>query len=403
MQCQAWKKITVIEGNTLSLTCPCKNINRDDHVEWRNPSDLLIFFNSNKVLKDPRSQVTLTQSKVSISISNVTFRDGGIYKCLQYTNQVLTKRYKVIVVSAPKLEMAQHEDKTLIKCSASAHGHPPKLSWLLTSGLEIEAIPNNVWENVSKKYMTESLLTVKIHKRRVTVKCLVQHLALPGPPLVNFIHLENHAMETSTISEHLGTTLGSTTTLITPTLVPRISRKTSTDSHSESKTTNEQRTHVGTTSRNSTKVNEITESTEGAIANFSTIPSNFTADKGWDERKHERGNSALLVFLVTFLIICLVVVLAFFLLRLRRAHIAWKKENEESDQSVESSRSKSSNEEKLKQSQEQRGQGFWNTNFTKYKVEEISETEPKTTSAADEKSVPSNQNISKPCIKETEL
>lgn len=40
---------------------------------------------------------------------------------------------------------------------------------------------------------------------------------------------------------------------------------------------------------------------------------------------HEKGNSQLLVLLVTCLIISLFVVLAFFLVRLRKAHIAWKK------------------------------------------------------------------------------
>ncbi|XP_076876605.1 cytotoxic and regulatory T-cell molecule isoform X2 [Brachyhypopomus gauderio] len=407
MQCEAWKKVPVVEGQTLRLTCPV-NHNHGDDVEWRNPHDFLMFFNSKKVLKDPRSHVTLTKSVFSISVSNVTFQDRGIYKCVQYTNHVRTKKYKVLVVGTPKLEKTEHEDKTLIKCSASAHEHPPKLSWLLEGGVEIETPPNYEWENVSQRYTSESLLRVKIHTKKATVRCLVLHPALRSLILEKSIDLENHTMDTSTPWEHSATTLGLTRTVITPTLVPHISRKTSTGNHSESETTNEQAPRVSTTSHNSTKVNETTESTEGAATNFSITPSNIThgvEDKDGMKHNYEKQEtkSRVLVLLVTCLIVCLVVVLAFFLLRLKRAHVAWKKEIEESDQSVESSRSKSSNEEKQKQAQEQRVQGFWNTSFTKYKVEEISEIEPSTMTAIAEKSVPSNPHKSQPCIKETEL
>ncbi len=33
--------------------------------------------------------------------------------------------------------MAEYKDKTIIKCSAEANGHPPELSWQI-SGVEIE-------------------------------------------------------------------------------------------------------------------------------------------------------------------------------------------------------------------------------------------------------------------------
>lgn len=41
------------------------------------------------------------------------------------------------ISGAPKLEMDQQEDKTMLKCSASANEHPPRLSWLMDNGLEI--------------------------------------------------------------------------------------------------------------------------------------------------------------------------------------------------------------------------------------------------------------------------
>ncbi|MCI4388293.1 hypothetical protein PGIGA_G00084000 [Pangasianodon gigas] len=383
-----------MDGDTLTLSCPLKNTNMSDAVEWRNPEGLIMFFNRHKVLKDKRSEfVTLTSSEFSIRVTDITFKDGGVYRCIRYSSQVSVKRYKVIVIGAPKLEKDEEEDKTIVKCSASANVHPPKLSWLIDNGLEIEAHPYYESDNGSKKFTSVSLLNTKVPKKRVTVKCLVRHSALHGSRLENFIHLGNQSQDTSTSSEYSSTTLGSTHTTVIPTL---FSRTSFTNSHSKSETTNYSNTTVneiteGTSSNGSTNVlsnttaNETTESifetTEGTPLNTSIDSSSNTTgndSRHNDKRSSERGNSALLVLLVTCLIICLFVVLAFFLVRLRKAHIAWKKENEESDQSVESSKSKSSNEEKQKQ--QQRGRGFWNTSFTKYKAEETLENKAGTAS-----------------------
>ncbi|KAM6907534.1 cytotoxic and regulatory T-cell molecule [Xenentodon cancila] len=67
-----------------------------------------------------------------------------------------------------------------------------------------------------------------------------------------------------------------------------------------------------------------------------------------------QGNSSLLVLLVTCLVVCLLVVVMFFAIKLRRAHIAWKKENEESAPSEESNKSKSTQDEKNPQGQNQK-------------------------------------------------
>ncbi|KAK3522022.1 hypothetical protein QTP70_021387 [Hemibagrus guttatus] len=317
-------------------------------------------------MKDKRNtHVTLTATKFSISVPDIKFKDGGVYKCLRYKNKVSEKRYKVTVIGAPKLEMDKQEDKTILKCSASANEHPPRLSWLMENGLEIAAHPYYEFENASNKYTSVSQLSLTVPKKSVTVKCLVRHPALYGSDLETFIHLGSQSQDTSTSSS---TTLGSTDTTVIPTL---FSKTSFTNSQSESETTNYSNTTVnetteGTSSNGRTNIlsnttaNETTESisetTEGMPSNTSNKSlSNSTGndDTHFDTRI-KKGNSALLVLLVTCLIICLVVVLAFFLVRLRKAHIAWKKENEESDQSVESSKSKSSSEEKQKK--QQRGQ-----------------------------------------------
>lgn len=47
-QCLALKQISVIQGDTLTLTCPLTNTNMSDAVEWRNPEGFLLFFNRDK-------------------------------------------------------------------------------------------------------------------------------------------------------------------------------------------------------------------------------------------------------------------------------------------------------------------------------------------------------------------
>ncbi|TSK16161.1 Heat shock cognate 71 kDa protein [Bagarius yarrelli] len=310
-QCRALKQISVVQGTTLTLTCRLGKSIKSDKLEWRNPEGFILFFNKKKGLKDKRTElVSLTDSKFSVRMTNIQFKDEGVYKCIHYNHLTSSeKKYKVIVIGAPKVEKYEQDGKTMLKCSASANEHPPKLSWLLDNGLEIEAYPYYEFKNKDNKYTAVSQLSVKIPEKRVSVKCLVRHSALYGSKLETFIHLGNQNQDASTLS----TTVGSTATTVISTLFTSTGF---TESHSEL---------------------ETTKTTGNDDTHFET--------------RNKKGNSVLLVLLVTCLIICLVVVLVFFLVRLRKAHFAWKKENEESNQSEESSKSKSSSEERQKQQQ----------------------------------------------------
>ncbi|KAM9728216.1 uncharacterized protein crtam [Menidia menidia] len=108
---------------------------------------------------------------------------------------------------------------------------------------------------------------------------------------------------------------------------------------------------------------------------YNSTDRNITDGFGSNKRVGKEGNSTLLVLLVTCLIFGLLVVVIFFAIKLRRAHLMWKRvfivtENEDSNPSEESSKSKSSQEEKNAQGQRRRG--VLNTAFTQYVVEEES-------------------------------
>ncbi|KAI2659753.1 Cytotoxic and regulatory T-cell molecule [Labeo rohita] len=379
------KYLTVVEGETLVLKCPRRNFSESGHMEWRNPQGRLLFFNNHKALRDPRSSIfTLNSSEFTLHLSNVTLKDEGTYRCLLYDDDVIEKRFHVKVLGMPKIEMVEYKDKTIIKCTAEANGHPPDLSWQI-SGVEIEALPNTLREERSNRTLAVSVLTVKTHIRTATVMCLAKHQAL-SQQLIHFITIENQSVTASTT--RYARTRDALT--ITATSTPVFSS--TVEEHSTATDIN-LTTHLINSSE--------TNSTEDFVTKNATDLTDF------DRRRDVKESSPLLILLVTSLIIALLIVVIFFLIRLQKAHLAWKKENEESDQSVESSKSKSSHEEK--QSQERRRQGFWNSNFTEYKVEEapqntansvatvdvITETEDSSTAACN--------NLVRACVKETEL
>ncbi|XP_051539471.1 cytotoxic and regulatory T-cell molecule [Myxocyprinus asiaticus] len=425
-ECLAVKHLIVAEGDTLVLKCLRKKSSENVHLEWRNPQGHVMFFNKHRALKDTRSYVfSLNSSELTVHVSKVTLKDEGVYRCLQYEDKVIIKRYKVKVLGTPKIEMVEDGDQTIIKCSAAANGHPPELSWVL-NGIEIKAQPNTMWNYGSNRSLAVSALKIKIHIMKATVKCLAKHQALPKP-LEIIIIVENHAVTASTSSYSSTRDKLKTETMFTVTSAPVFSST----AHIELSSISES-TEMFSTSQSripgSTQEEDISTTTEISLIPHVTILSESNSTEGLqtrngssdstqgfgtdvqgkiDHQNAQKDSSPLLVLLVTCLILCLLIVVIFFMIRLRNAHIAWKKENEESNQSEESSKSKSSQEEKL--SQERRRQGFWNSNFTEYRVEETPQKEAKSNATVDvitetqDSSRTAGSKLEAACIKETEL
>ncbi|KAG9351521.1 hypothetical protein JZ751_022772 [Albula glossodonta] len=214
----------------------------------------------------------------------------------------------------PKLETTEHEEKTAIKCTADANYPPAKISWLFENGLEINAPPQYHCNGNPGKCSSVNILLVQSHKRNVPVKCIVRHRALHNSHLISFISIKKDRETSASV--------------------------------------------------------EVTTETE--FTNTSTNYSTGVGQDEWNKRDGERQSSSALIFLVTCLILGLLVVVIFVVIKLRKAHVLWKIENDNSDQSLESNKSKSSHEDK----QERKLQisvinpGFRNTNFARYIVEE---------------------------------
>ncbi|XP_056141160.1 cytotoxic and regulatory T-cell molecule isoform X4 [Lampris incognitus] len=338
-----WQHVTVMEGETLTLTCPVTQAHRA-HVEWKNPEGYLMFFNRDRVLKDKRYSIDkLSNTQFTVSVSDVSFSDGGNYTCHQYKHGVVEKMVEVTVLGPPKMDVVKHGGKWAIKCTAEGNHHPPRISWGLGNRIEVAGKAYHHFENGTRTYLAGDTIQIQTPRRRAVVKCLVHHPALHTEPLMNFVVIGKDYDAASPVSASGGTpheTVSEVQSTTGKSLVP------------ESVVTDENTSHNG----------KEGNSTSG------------TPDEMERQMRNEGGS--LLVFLVTCLILSLLVVVIFFVIKLRSAHIRWKRvffvtENEESEQSVESSKSKSSSEER--QFQSQRHKGLFNSAFTQYVAEEPGE------------------------------
>ncbi|XP_017294437.1 cytotoxic and regulatory T-cell molecule [Kryptolebias marmoratus] len=418
------QRVTVMKGETVILNCSVTNPHQT-HVEWKNPEGQIMFFNKNKALKDKRySIIKLSQSEFSISISSITFKDGGNYTCSQYHQNPIETIVEVTVLGFPTMSVAKHDGKNVIKCSAEGNNSPPQISWELDHEPEFLGQGLNFYQ-VNKKYISKEFLQVYPVKNRVTVKCIVRHPRLHMRTLIHFVKIEPATHEpTSTIPPRLATVdpHGSTEDLGLTSSWPSSAKPTAFTSNPTLSATElkDNKTGIPLTSTdshpnttgllNSTwnkesihQTTNTTDETTQDITFYNTTGRNLTEISGLDQQIGAERNSHLLVLLVTSLIFGLLVVVIFFAIKLRRAHLAWKRENEESDPSEESSKSKSSQEDK--NSQGHRRRGLFSTAFTQYVVEEPTgiTSVVNTNALAPKEQMSSSQTPVKCDIKETSL
>ncbi|XP_053188030.1 cytotoxic and regulatory T-cell molecule isoform X2 [Scomber japonicus] len=391
-----WQR-TVIQGQTLHLNCPITNAHKNN-VEWRNPEGQIMFFNRNKALKDKRYSIDkLSHTEFSVSVSDVTFRDGGNYTCSQYSHPTIEKKVEVTVFGLPKMSKSNHDGKTIIKCTAEESDRFPQIYWQIDNGHEIHAHhAQTVLEG--KKYVTIGMLHVVSSKNRAIVKCIVRHPSLSSP-LMNHVKI-GPKKPTAVTSPPTSHPQGSTTTTRWISHGGTTAYLTTRDEHGPS---SESSAMLSTVPSNETVTEPTHVTSTGDVSRTSVFSnttktgnessSNATSTTGWtyetteetpfyndtegnktvsandlEKRTANKGNSSLLVFLVTSLIFALLIVVIFFGIKLRRAHITWKRENEDSVPSEDSNKSKSSHEEK--NSQGQRWRGLSNMAFTQYVSEE---------------------------------
>ncbi|XP_068186407.1 cytotoxic and regulatory T-cell molecule [Antennarius striatus] len=416
-----WERVTVIKGQTVKLSCPMINAHQMK-AEWKNPEGHIMFFKQNmtvvvKVLNNKRYSISeLSKSKFTISISEVTLEDGGNYTCSVFGSQVAERTVELSVIDHPKIRRTKHDGTFHIKCTAEGNDYPPQIFWKLDHGPEILAHSQVLHRG--KSYVSTAVISIQSLKKRVTVKCLVHHPAL-HTRLMDFVkigHILTEFHPTTTTSSpmfqsqrstqalsttvswsrhgpttgHHGSVNGSSSeSSIIGSAFPPNGLKTDGDATMEPRnpvpsigstlsTSYDSRIIVSSVSTRKLNdaINNGTKATGWTFIFESTeIPSsNHTQGNrtvGFNESETQvgtEGRPSLLVFLVVLLIFSLLVVVIFIAIKLRKAHITWKREDEESNPSEESSRSKSCQE--GSNSAGPRRRGLCSMPFTQYGTEE---------------------------------
>uniref|UniRef100_A0A3Q1EEZ6 Ig-like domain-containing protein n=1 Tax=Acanthochromis polyacanthus TaxID=80966 RepID=A0A3Q1EEZ6_9TELE len=208
-----WQRVTVKKGQTLSLSCPITNAHKS-HVDWKNPEGYIMFFNEEQALKDKRYSINkFSESEFSISISSVTFKDGGNYTCSHFDHPMTEKIFEVTVLDYPKMTVTRHDGKIVIKCVAEGNLSPPNISWKFDKDPEFYGDVH--FRHEDKKYVSQAMLHIFPPEKRVSVKCLVRHPALHSQPLMDFVNVGRNSKRrhhTTTVKPQVSTRKLETTT-----------------------------------------------------------------------------------------------------------------------------------------------------------------------------------------------
>ncbi|XP_028689927.2 cytotoxic and regulatory T-cell molecule isoform X1 [Macaca mulatta] len=325
--------ITVEEGQTLTLKC-VTSLRKSSSLQWLTPSGFTIFLNEYPAFKNSRYQLLHhSANQLSISVSNITLQDEGVYKCLHYSDSVSTKEVKVIVLATPfkpileasVIRKQNGEEHVVLMCSAMRSKPPPQITWLLGNGVEVSGGTHHEFETDGKKCNTTSTLIIHTYGKNSTVDCIIRHRGLQGRKLVAPFRFEDLVTDEETASDALERNSVSSQDPQQPTSTVSVMEDSSTleiDKEEKEQTTQDP---------------DLTTKANPQYLGLA-----------------RKKSGILLLTLVSFLIFILFIIVQLFIMKLRKAHVIWKKENEVSEHTLESYRSRSNNEETS--SQEKNGQ-----------------------------------------------
>ncbi|XP_073440957.1 cytotoxic and regulatory T-cell molecule isoform X2 [Dendrobates tinctorius] len=374
--------LSVEEGRAVTLRCAFPKCNGSD-IQWVTPMGYTSYFNGEKVLKDRRHQlVRSSRTTLTIRLSNVTRTDEGVYSCLCYSAppQARTVRLSVLAApSPPSIEVVRipgkgRKEKYLLTCSTSGGRPCPRLTWLIHDHTEVlghhtRRMEHGGWCTVV------SALRVTAASHTSEVRCVVRHKTLtPGNLTVSY------RFHTSTDTEAQITDSSSHLPSDAATWMPireestthdvktsgrkiedgtRVQRSSSSADTPGVNSTNAPDETMTSSSGNATAAESTERKAQGEadgsvtaeVVTFTSFSEGNTTDTAKNDVKSRRESHRNLVLVLVSLMLCvLLVIVHLFLLKLRKAHYSWKKENETSDQTLESTKSRSNNEETSSQS-----------------------------------------------------
>ncbi|NWH24675.1 CRTAM protein, partial [Grus americana] len=254
-------------------------------------------------LRDQRYKlIHYSKDELSIRLSNVTVRDEGVYKCFYYGIPFKSKNKTVKVLAAPSdpvLEVSRDPGRSItLSCHTQGCKPQPQITWLLDNGIELSGDTKHKLEADGKKWTTTSTLSVLAYGPNSTASCIVRHQALREEKLMASFQFEDLPRTGTAGSFSLSKQPTS------PSAVPEDPVATSSPS----------------------------TPTQCHISLQQDLKS---------EGIKKKEKNLLLPILVAALIFMLLIIVLLFMRKLKKAHGVWKRENDVSDQTLESYKSKS--------------------------------------------------------------
>ncbi|KAM8962491.1 uncharacterized protein RCH25_038042 [Pelodytes ibericus] len=128
----------------------------------------------------------------SISVSNVSIGDGGIYTCLVfYSPEKKEKQVTLDVLVPPVIQISKESAKTLV-CSATGFSPPDiGINWLREGELLRDSHLGDVQRNDDGTYRANSTVTIMPNpdRKNQTFTCKVQHYTLREPYQEDFLYI----------------------------------------------------------------------------------------------------------------------------------------------------------------------------------------------------------------------
>ncbi|XP_059685544.1 cytotoxic and regulatory T-cell molecule [Gavia stellata] len=372
--------VTLKEGENLNLHC---TLSSDDGSarQWLNPQGFAIFLNTQRALRDRRYKLTrYSKDELSIQLSNVTVHDEGVYKCFYYGIPFKSKNKTVEVLAAPSnpvLEVSQDTERSItLSCYTQGCKPQPQITWLLDNGIELPGDTKHNLEADGKKWTTTSTLTVLAYGPNSTASCMVRHQALREEKLTASFRFQDllrtvtktnpapAALEVDTlVSDNKQSTVTAAVSDLNsstpsapgypqhtgskqPTFPSPVPEDPGVTSSASTPTQQNLQSNITFTWTETAFKGNVTEEelsrTEAPLPSENvTVISIITFEQDLNsEGIKKKENNLLLPILVAALIFVLLIIVLLFIRKLKKAHGVWKRENDVSEQTLESYKSK---------------------------------------------------------------
>ncbi|NXX02204.1 CRTAM protein, partial [Larus smithsonianus] len=264
-------------------------------------------------LRDERYKlIRYSKDELSIQLSNITVDDEGVYKCFYYGIPFKSKNKTVKVLAAPSnpvLEVSRDTESSItLSCYTQGCKPQPQITWLLDNGIELPGDTKHKLEANGKKWTATSTLTVLAYGPNSTASCIVRHQALREEKLMASFRFED---------------------------LPRIGTA---GSFSRSK----QPAVPSAVPEDPVVTSSASTATQQNLQPDVTSTCKFGLKQDLkSEGIKKRESNLLLPILVAALIFVLLIIVLLFMRKLKKAHGVWKRENDVSEQTLESYKSKS--------------------------------------------------------------